>query len=80
VSNVWKKIADDLSLSVEELKKALAPMRDIMIILDHTRAIYLTVCDGSLPSNNGGAGNLRRIVRRVFSLMKHNNWWEKLSF
>ena len=77
---MWQEVADKCGLSVPDLKSGLAPLRDMNIILDHTRSILLTICDGSLPSNSGGGGNLRRIVRRVFSILKHNKWWDKLSF
>ena len=40
------------------------------IILDHTRSSLMTISDGSLPSNVGGGGNVRNILRRVFSIMK----------
>lgn len=49
------------------------------IVLDHTRTILLTVSDGSLPSNVGGGGNIRNILRRVLSIIKKNDWWEKLG-
>lgn len=35
--------------------------------------------DGSLPSNVGGGANVRNILRRVFALLKKNNWWEKIG-
>lgn len=49
------------------------------IILDHTRTILIVISDGSLPSNVGGGGNVRNILRRVFMIMKKNGWWEKLG-
>jgi len=39
----------------------------------------MTVIDGALPSNVGGGGNVRNILRRVFSLMKKNGWWDTLG-
>ena len=48
-------------------------------MLDHTRTILITITDGSLPSNVGGGGNVRNILRRVFSLMKKNGWWDSLG-
>ncbi len=39
----------------------------------------MTVCDGSLPSNVGGGANVRNILRRVFAILKKNNWWESLK-
>lgn len=39
----------------------------------------MTVTDGALPSNVGGGGNVRNILRRVFILMKKNGWWDQLG-
>lgn len=50
-------------------------MKDIYIILDHTRTVLITISDGSLPSNVGGGGNVRNILRRVFFILKKNDWW-----
>lgn len=54
-------------------------MQEIYVILDHTRTILITISDGALPSNVGGGGNVRNILRRVFSIMKKNGWWDKLG-
>jgi len=54
-------------------------MKDIYIILDHTRTILITISDGSLPSNVGGGGNVRNILRRVFFILKKNDWWDKIG-
>jgi alanyl-tRNA synthetase len=48
-------------------------------VLDHTRSILITVTDGMLPANVGGGGNVRNILRRVFSIMERNKWLEKLG-
>lgn len=49
------------------------------IILDHTRTVMMVVTDGSLPSNVGGGSNIRNIIRRVFAVIKKNDWWKKLG-
>jgi alanyl-tRNA synthetase len=49
------------------------------IILDHTRTILMAISDGSLPSNVGGGGNIRNILRRVFSIIEKNDWFEKMG-
>jgi alanyl-tRNA synthetase len=54
-------------------------MKDVYIVLDHTRTILITISDGSLPSNVGGGGNVRNILRRVFFVLKKNGWWEKVG-
>lgn len=64
---------------VDEVKTAISEVKDLYIILDHTRTILITISDGSLPSNVGGGGNVRNILRRVFMIMKKNGWWEKMG-
>jgi alanyl-tRNA synthetase len=39
----------------------------------------MTISDGALPSNVGGGGNVRNILRRCFSIMKKNDWWDKFG-
>jgi alanyl-tRNA synthetase len=38
----------------------------------------MTITDGSLPANVGGGGNVRNILRRVFSILEKNDWWKKI--
>lgn len=63
-------------MDVETVKAAIQPIKDLYIILDHTRTILITISDGALPSNVGGGGNVRNILRRVFSIMKRTGWWD----
>ena len=79
IDKTWERISDILGISVEKVKKEISTVKDLYIILDHTRAILMTIIDGSLPSNVGGGGNVRNILRRVFSLLEKQNWWEKLQ-
>jgi alanyl-tRNA synthetase len=61
------------------VKQAIQQMKDIYIILDHTRTVLITISDGSLPSNVGGGGNVRNILRRVFFILKKNDWWKMIG-
>ena len=47
--------------------------------MDHTRTILITISDGSLPSNVGGGGNVRNILRRCFAVMKARGWWDMMG-
>lgn len=49
------------------------------IVLDHTRTLMMVIQDGSLPSNVGGGGNVRNILRRCFNILHKNGWWDKLG-
>lgn len=75
----WKQISDLIGEPVEQVQKAIEPIKELYIVLDHTRTVMMTIIDGSLPSNVGGGGNVRNILRRVFSIMKKNNWWDKFG-
>jgi alanyl-tRNA synthetase len=80
IEEAWKQISGIIGEPVEVIKKAIEPLRDVFIILDHTRSLLMVISDGALPSNVGGGGNLRNILRRTFAIMKKNNWWEKMPF
>jgi alanyl-tRNA synthetase len=80
IDKTWADIATKLGQPLEVIKKAIEPLRDIFIILDHCRTLLMCITDGALPSNVGGGGNLRNILRRTFAIMKKNEWWNKVSF
>lgn len=80
IDKTWENIAQILGEPLDVIRKAIEPLRDIFIILDHTRSLLMCITDGALPSNVGGGGNLRNILRRTFAIMKKNDWWSKMSF
>jgi len=75
----WKEIAEKIGEPVEKVKAGIQPVKELYIILDHTRTILITVSDGALPSNVGGGGNVRNILRRCFAIMQKNGWWDKFG-
>lgn len=79
IDGTWKHIADIIEEDVEVIKKTISIVRELYIILDHCRTVFVTINDGSLPSNVGGGSNVRNILRRIFALLRKNGWWEKLS-
>ncbi|OMJ66344.1 hypothetical protein SteCoe_36834 [Stentor coeruleus] len=79
INQTWKDISNLINIPVETVKNAIAPIKDLYIILDHTRSLLMIIEDGSLPSNIGGGANVRNILRRVFALLKKNNWWDGLK-
>ena len=78
IDKTWARLSEQIGIDVDVLKKAITPVKDMYIILDHTRSILMTITDGSLPANVGGGGNVRNILRRVFSILEKNGWWDKL--
>lgn len=63
IDKTWQTIAGLVNKTVDEVKQQIAPVRDMYILLDHTRTVMMTVCDGCLPSNTGGGSNIRNILR-----------------
>jgi alanyl-tRNA synthetase len=70
IEATWEKIANLINEDVKTVKTAIAPIKDMYLILDHTRTLLLIISDGALPSNVGGGGNIRNILRRVFVVLK----------
>ncbi|CAI2379686.1 unnamed protein product [Moneuplotes crassus] len=79
IDKTWQQIADVVGKDLEEVRESIAPVKDMYIVLDHTRTVMITIIDGSLPSNVGGGGNVRNILRRVFAVLQKNGWWEKIG-
>ena len=79
IDKTWEEISEKIGIQVEDLKKAISPVKDMYVILDHTRTIFITIYDGSLPSNVGGGSNVRNIFRRVLALLHKNKWWDKVG-
>ena len=74
IDKTWKEIGELIGEDVATIKKAIEPIRDVFIVLDHTRTIMMLITDGALPSNVGGGSNLRNILRRTFAILKKNKW------
>lgn len=79
INKTWDQIGKLIHKDVLEVKKAVAPVKDMYILLDHTRTAMITIMDGCLPANSGGGSNIRNILRRVFAICDNNDWWGKLG-
>lgn len=79
IDKTWEEIAAQIGSDSATVKKAVEPIKDLYVILDHTRTVLITISDGGLPSNVGGGGNVRNILRRTFSILKKNGWWDKIG-
>lgn len=79
IEKMWKIISEKVGLDVAEIKKQIIPVKDLYILCDHARTAMMVICDGSLPSNVGGGSNIRNIIRRMFSILKKNDWWQKIG-
>lgn len=64
---------------MDKVKEAIMPVKELYVVLDHTRTVLMVVQDGGLPSNQGGGSNCRNVLRRVFALLKKNGWWTQIG-
>ena len=67
------------NLPVAQLKLEIMPLKELYVVLDHTRTVLVIIQDGGLPSNTGGGSNCRNVLRRVFAILKKNGWWDKIG-
>ena len=74
MDKAWEKVARELYIDVNELKKKILPMTAIYSIADHSRTLLFAINDGKLPSNVGGGYNLRVILRRALDFIDKFNW------
>lgn len=80
VNSTWEKIAKECGVENKEvLLKSIQPVRDLYIVADHSRTMLIAIYDGALPSAVGGGANLRNIVRRMFSILTKNGWFDKIG-
>lgn len=79
IEDTWAELSAKIDVPVEELKTSIQTVKEMFIVLDHTRTILITISDGSLPSNVGGGGNVRNILRRAFAIMKQRGWWDQMD-
>ncbi|RME54555.1 alanine--tRNA ligase [Candidatus Woesearchaeota archaeon] len=74
IDKEWKRVARLINVDIDKLKTQIALQSALYSIADHTRTLMFAITDGALPSNVGGAYNLRVILRRVFSFIDKYNW------
>nr|SOH55371.1 Alanyl tRNA synthetase [Trichomonas tenax] len=82
IEETWAKVGAEMGLDKPGLTKFRNHLRefsDLVRICDHTRTVLYAIEDGALPSNVGGAGNIRDILRIVFDIIKKRNWLAKLG-
>eukprot|EP00697_Spironema_sp_BW2_P015228 gnl/Spiro4/5989_TR3068_c0_g1_i1.p1 gnl/Spiro4/5989_TR3068_c0_g1~~gnl/Spiro4/5989_TR3068_c0_g1_i1.p1 ORF type:complete len:976 (+),score=410.67 gnl/Spiro4/5989_TR3068_c0_g1_i1:49-2976(+) len=79
MDQAWESIAQRIGVTQAELRAAIEPVRDMYIVCDHTRTVMIAIEDGSLPSNVGGAANLRAVLRRCLAVLKRHRWWDAIG-
>ena len=43
IEKTWQRIAQEMGIETETVKQAITPVKDLYIILDHTRSVLMTV-------------------------------------
>ncbi|MHA1913523.1 MAG: alanine--tRNA ligase [Promethearchaeota archaeon] len=74
IDEAWNRVAKEVQIKPEILKKKILPMTGLYSIADHARSLLFAINDGKLPSNVGGGYNLRVIYRRAISFIDQFNW------
>ena len=74
IETAWKKIAKEINVEVETLKKNVLPSAALYSIAEHSRTLLVALHDGALPSNVGGGYNLRLLIRRMLGFIEQYNW------
>ena len=83
IEETWEAIRKDMDFKTDEefhqFRERLQQFSDLVIVCDHTRTVLYAIEDGALPSNIGGAANIRNVLRRAFNILKTRGWFEKLG-
>jgi len=74
LEKAWEDVAKKVGMEVQDLKNKILPLSQLYSIGEHTRSLLIVFNDGGLPSNVGGAYNLRILARRCFYFIEKNNW------
>ncbi|OYT31980.1 alanine--tRNA ligase [Candidatus Woesearchaeota archaeon ex4484_78] len=74
IEKAWQNVAEQLNITVKELKNQIIPTASLYSIAEHTRALLVAINDGALPSNVGGMHNLRVIFRRAQGFIDKYKW------
>jgi alanyl-tRNA synthetase len=74
IETSWKEVAKRVGTDVKTLKQNMMPLSSIYSIAEHSRTLLVSMNDGALPSNVGGAYNLRILYRRAMGMIEQNSW------
>ncbi|GAH12014.1 unnamed protein product, partial [marine sediment metagenome] len=74
MDEAWERVAKELDMEVNNLRKTILPMTALYSITEHARSLLFAINDGKLPSNVGGGYNLRVIYRRAISFIDKFDW------
>jgi len=74
IDKTWEQIADNLSMDLKDLKNEILPLGGLYSIGDHARTLLFAITDGAIPSNVGGAYNLRIVLRRALGFIDEYDW------
>ncbi|MCX6651080.1 MAG: alanine--tRNA ligase [Methanomassiliicoccales archaeon] len=79
VRRIRETTAERIGISYDELMRTVAPLEDIYVICDHSRALMLMLNDGVVPSNVREGYFARMLVRRALRSIRSLNLDIRLS-
>ena len=76
IEKAWEDVAKKLGFVGGRigLQEKVLPMAAAYSVIEHSRALLISINDGQLPSNTGGGYNLRAILRRALSFIDKFKW------
>lgn len=74
IEAMWRKVAGELQVDVNELRRSVHQNAAMYGIAEHNRALLVALSDGALFSNVGGGYNLRVVFRRMVDLASRQGW------
>jgi len=66
----WRKVAERVEMSLDELIKMLLPIESTFAVVDHTKCLTFMLAEGVVPSNVREGYLTRLIIRRTYRLLK----------
>jgi len=77
-TEVRRKVAERVGISVDELNKTLIPVENAFAVVDHTKCLAFMLAEGIVPSNVREGYLTRLMLRRTYRLLRMLAIEEKL--
>lgn len=71
IMSIREKTAKRMGITYEELMKTVAPLEDIYVICDHSRALAIMINDAVVPSNTREGYFARLLIRRALRSIRN---------
>ncbi len=74
----WRKVAESIGISLDELEKMLLPVENAFAVADHTKCLVFMLAEGVVPSNVREGYLTRLMLRRTYRSLRTLGIEEKL--